>query len=71
MKLVTVVRSIIEVWTGEITNILQERKKTKVPTECTISDMVRGKIIFRNVEDLFEAVEKTDELCKNNGYTVI
>ena len=66
-----VVTFVIEVWTGQITSILQERNKNKIVTECLISDLVRGKVMYYNVDELIEAVEITEELCKLKGYEIL
>jgi hypothetical protein len=47
-----IVHEIMDVWTKEITLILQDRAKNKTETTCGISDLLRGKIMFETVEDL-------------------
>lgn len=48
----TVISLLVETWTAEISTILTERKEKKIPTQCFISDLVRGKAMFRSVEDI-------------------
>lgn len=71
VTLLNIVHEIMEVWTKEITNILQERSKKQIETTCTISDLLRGKIMFNNVEDLGKAIEACDKLCHLRGYQII
>jgi quinol monooxygenase YgiN len=66
-----VVRLIIEVWTNEITNILQKRMRRGIQTTCAIKDLVRGKLLYHDVEELFKAAEMTEELCRRNDYTIV
>lgn len=61
----------MEVWTKEITSILQERSKNQVETTCAISDLLRGKIMFNTVEDLAKAIDACDKLCKLRGYEIL
>ena len=45
-SLIDMVRTIMETWTAEITQILTARKQQKVQTKCEISDLLRGKVMF-------------------------
>ena len=71
VTLVTVVHEIMSTWTDEITLILAERQKNKIVTVCNISDLVRGKCMFTNVEDIAKAVSAADRICKEKGYEII
>lgn len=71
VTLLNIVHEIMEVWTQEITNILQERSNKQIETTCTISDFLRGKIMFDNVDDLAKAIDACDKLCKFHGYDII
>jgi hypothetical protein len=71
VTLINIVHEIMDVWTKEITLILQEREKAKVETTCGISDLLRGKIMFHTVGDLERAVEACDKLCNLKGYNII
>ena len=71
VSFLSVVQDIIGVWTSEITEILQQRKKQQKETVCTISDLLRGKIVFRTVAQLLEAVSMTEELATKKGYTSV
>jgi hypothetical protein len=71
VTLLNVVHDIMEVWTKEITEILIERGKQQVETTCAISDLLRGKIMFNNIEDLAKAVEACDKLCHLRGYEIL
>lgn len=68
ITLTNIVHEIMDVWTNEITLIVNEREKNKIETVCAISDLVRGKIMFNRVEDLTAAVEACDLLCHLRGY---
>jgi hypothetical protein len=61
----------MDVWTKEITSILQDRAKNKTETTCGISDLLRGKIMFETVEDLAKAIDACDNLCKLKGYNIL
>lgn len=56
VSLVNIVHEIMDVWTKEITLILEERTKNQTETTCGISDLVRGKIMFNSVDDLAKAI---------------
>jgi hypothetical protein len=56
ITLTNIVHEIMDVWTKEITLILNEREKNKIETVCAISDLLRGKIMFDRVEDITAAV---------------
>ena len=49
ITLANIVHVIMEVWTKEITLILNEREKKKLETVCEISDLLRGKIMYNRV----------------------
>jgi threonine dehydrogenase-like Zn-dependent dehydrogenase len=66
-----IVHEIMDVWTKEITLILQDRAKNKTETTCAISDLLRGKIMFESVEDLAKAIDACDNLCKLKGYKIL
>lgn len=55
-----VVHDVMEVWTEEITEIVQQRKKDKVETKCEVSDFLRAKIMFDSVDHLKKAVAAVD-----------
>jgi hypothetical protein len=61
--LITIVHEIMEVWTNEVSLILQERSKNKIETTCAISDLIRAKIMYKRVEDIEKAVDACDKLC--------
>lgn len=61
----------MEVWTKEITIILQERFKNEVETTCDIGDLVRGKLMFNSLADLEKAVEACDKLCAVREYKIL
>lgn len=71
VTMINIVHEIMEVWTQEITLILKEREKNKIETTCGISDLLRGKIMFNNVEDLSRAIDACDKLCHLKGYTIL
>ena len=71
LTLINIVHEIIEVWTKEITIILQERKEKKIETTCAISDLLRGKIMFNTVDDLAKAIHACDKLCHLCGYQIL
>lgn len=56
ISLVNIVHEIMDVWTKEITLILEERTKNQTETTCGISDLIRGKIMFNSVDDLAKAL---------------
>lgn len=56
---------LVEVWTEEISAILETRSKDHVPTVCNITDLVRGKSMFKSVKDVETAANRLiDELDK-------
>ena len=61
----------MDVWTKEITLILQQREKNKVDTTCTISDLLRGKLMFNSVGDIAKAVDACDKMCHLKGYNIL
>lgn len=61
----------MDVWTKEITLILQQREKNKLETTCTISDLLRGKLMFNTVEDVAKAVDACDKMCHLKGYNIL
>jgi hypothetical protein len=71
VTLINIVHDIMDVWTKEITLILKEREKNKIETTCSISDLLRGKLMFDTLEDLGKAVKACDKLCHLKGYTIL
>ena len=71
VTLLNIVTEIMEVWTKEITGILQERSKKQIETTCAISDLLRGKVMFNSVEDLANAIDACDKLCHLRGYQIL
>jgi hypothetical protein len=71
ITLLNIVHEIMDVWTYEITRILQVRARNKTETTCGISDLLRGKLMFNTVEDLAKAIDACDKLCKLRGYKVL
>jgi hypothetical protein len=71
VTLANIVHEIMDVWTKEITLILKDRSNTKTETTCAISDLLRGKLMFENVEDLAKAIDACDKLCKLKGYDIL
>ena len=71
VTLVSIVHEIMDVWTKEITLILEERTRSQTETTCGISDLVRGKIMFNSVEELGQAVEACDRMCHAKGYQIL
>jgi hypothetical protein len=71
ITLINIVHEIMDVWTNEITLILQERSKSQTETTCGISDLLRGKIMFNTVEDLAKAIDACDKICQLKGYEIL
>lgn len=53
----------MEVWTKEVTIILQERFKNELETKCDIGDLIRANIMFESLVDFEKGVEACDKLC--------
>jgi hypothetical protein len=45
--------------------------KKKVPTQCFISDLIRGKCYFHNIKDIQAAIVKIEEVCLKKGYIIL
>ena len=58
-------------WTGEITEMVLDRKKKQIPTVCEVSDLLRAKVMFESVDHLRKAIAAIDEICYVKGYKVI
>ena len=71
VTLFNIVHEIMDVWTKEITDILRERSEKQIETTCTISDLLRGKIMFNTVDDLAKAIDACDKLCHLRGYQIL
>ena len=69
--MMAIVHEIMDVWTSEITLILQERSKNQTETTCAISDLIRGKIMFNRVSDIEKAVDACDKLCHIREYKIL
>lgn len=68
--MIKIVKIIMEVWISKIDLILKKRKKDKIPTECYLSDLVRGKCIFKTPEQIKTACEFLIKLCAEEGYEI-
>ena len=44
-------------WMSYIDSALKQRSKDKIPTTCFITDLVRGKCMFKSVKDIRKAVD--------------
>ena len=71
IELGDVVHDIIETWTGEITEIVRQRKVDQVETKCEVSDLLRAKIMYESVDHLKKAIDGVDEMCNKKGYKMI
>lgn len=66
-----IVHEIMDVWTSEITLILLERSKNQIETTCAISDLIRGKIMYKNVSDIEKALDACDKLCHLRDFKIL
>jgi len=58
-------------WISYIDNVLKDRKNQDDPTECYITDLVRGKIMFTNTTDIRKAVDQVIQICSDNNYAIM
>lgn len=66
-----IVHEIMDVWTSEITLILLERSKNQIETTCAISDLIRGKIMYKSVSDIEKALDACDKLCHLRDFKIL
>lgn len=69
--MMNIVHEIMDVWTSEITLILLERSKNQIETTCAISDLIRGKIMYKNVSDIEKALDACDKLCHLRDFKIL
>lgn len=47
-------------WTGEITEMVLDRKQKQIPTVCEVSDLLRAKVMFESVDHVRKAIAAID-----------
>lgn len=70
MPLFGIIQVIMSVWIEAINRVLKEREQKQVPTECYITDLVRGKCMFASIEKVQAAAERVIKMCKERKYEV-
>lgn len=55
-------------WISYIDEALKDRHEHKVATECFITDLVRGKCMFKDTIGIKEAVCMVIKICKEKSY---
>ena len=55
-------------WISYIDEALKQRKNQNEKTTCFITDLVRGKAMFKSVKDIRKAVDVVVDICKREDY---